>query len=60
MTAGEVPSQDAESDFARVSPCSRTDDAGLFLIMSEGDSTELSVDDCDITEGDGVGMCAEE
>ena len=33
-----------------------TDDAGLFLNNTEGDNTELSVDDdCDIIEGDGVG-----
>ena len=54
-----VPSRDEDSDFPQ-SPGSRTDDAGLFPIMSEGESTELSVDDSDIMEGDGVGRCAEE
>ena len=36
----------------------RTDEAGLFINNSEGDSTEPSVeDDCDIMDGDGVGKC---
>jgi len=51
-----VLSHELLSDPTQPSAGSRTDDAGLFINSSEGDSTEPSADDdCDNMEGDGVG-----
>ena len=44
------------NDVPHMSAGRQTDEAGLFISNSEGDNTELSVDDdCDMIEGDGVG-----